>query len=107
MFSSFLILEALKKKTNNAISGLDRLPCFQEEIGSISWRKTMYLFQAENKIENSHDMLCYRMSRDQNMCPWRACTLGATGHGFFPLAVQFIIMCQKLIGQRELSSRRK
>ena len=56
VFSSFMILEALKKRENKDISGLGRLPCFQEEIGSISWRKTMYLFQAENKIENSHDM---------------------------------------------------
>lgn len=56
VFSSFLILEALRRKTKKEISGLDRLPCFQEETGSISWRKTTYLFQAEKKIENSHDM---------------------------------------------------
>ena len=53
----FLDPRSVKKRgKNKEISGLGHLPCFQEEIGSISWRKTMYLFQAENKIENSHDM---------------------------------------------------
>ena len=53
----FLDPRSVKKRgENKETSGLGRLPCFQEEIGSISWRKTMYLFQAENKIENSHAM---------------------------------------------------